>query len=429
MKVKRQLKIDTQSEKSRNDMKALLIFISFIIALSFLLSCNNNDDPIAPPPTTDSASVVVTNGYGSGTYKTGDTVHIFTSHYTTNQIFDKWSGDVALLNALDEWHTWFIMPNRNVSVTGSIKNITPFTLQYEQIAGRDRLKPVYSYFPAGHKGFVYLLHGTGGKASSVVNEYEFQQLIKDLVSDNFGIIVTEAEEATTGVDVDGNGKLRWALFPVDTLTNVDYVNIRIITDTFYNRGTTNRSKLRYSIGMSNGGAYSVALSAIYRFKAGLNYCAQGPSVVIQQTQTPLQFCMARFDSNDEVGAAGNASALASSNSLNARGVCSKYLIKERCPIYSERFARRGDMTTTQSVSVFNELKSKGFIDNRNYYIGFSDKLITAYTSNPISFPVINSLTASQRSFVLAQIDLSVSDHQMYSDFNRATVKFLNTQCQ
>ena len=27
-----------------------------------------------------------------------------------------------------------------------------------------------------------------------------------------------------------------------------------------------------------------------------------------------------------------------------------------------------------------------------------------------------------------QIDLAVADHQMYSDYNRATLKFLNTQC-
>lgn len=406
-----------------------LIATLFFASLFFcsLFSCKKSED--INQPITDSFTVRVNNGYGSGTYKVGDTVHLFTSHYTDNQLFDKWSGDVSLLDGPTEWHTWFIMPNKPITITGSVKNITPFSLQYEQIRGRDILKPVYSYFPSNHKGFVYLLHGTGGKASSVVGDYEFQQLIKDLISDNFGVIITEAEEATTGVDVDGNGKLRWALFPVDTLTNVDYVNIRTITDTFYNRGTTNRSKLRYSIGMSNGGAYSVALSAIYGFKAGIDYCAQGPSLVLQQTQTPLQFCMARFDSNDEVGATGNASALASSNSLNARGVCSKYFIKERCPIYPERFSRRGDISTSQSIAIFNELKSKGYIDSKNYYLGLSSTLITAYQANPSNFPSISSISASQMKFVLTQIDLCVSDHQMYSDYNRVTIRFLNNQCQ
>ena len=85
--------------------------------------------------TVDSFTVSVNNGYGGGKYKVGDTVDIFSIAYADNQLFDKWSGDVFLLNAFEEWHTWFIMPNRNVSFTGSIKNISTVTLQYEQIRG------------------------------------------------------------------------------------------------------------------------------------------------------------------------------------------------------------------------------------------------------------------------------------------------------
>jgi len=372
--------------------------------------------------------VTVSNGYGSGDYQVGDTVHIFTSHYGVNQLFDKWNGDVSLLASPDEWHTWFIMPNTNVNVSGSIKNITPVTLQFEQIMARDRLKPVYYYFPSGHKGFVYLLHGTGGKASYVAAEYEFQILIRDLINDNFGVIITEAEEATTGIDANGDGKLRWAIYPVDTINNVDYANIRIITDTFYTRGVTDRSKLRHSIGMSNGAFYSTALSGIYQFKAGVNYCGQSDAIITGATQTPLQFCMARNDQNDGVGQTGNADALTFSNALNARGICSNYLIKERSPIYPERFARRGDISTAQSLSIFNELLTKGYIDNKNYFIGYANSLTNAYSVNPTSFPIINSITASQRSFMLDQINLSVSDHQMYSDFNRATIRFLDSLC-
>lgn len=73
--------------------------------------------------------------------------------------------------------------------------------------GGDRPKPVYYFFTPAHEGFVLLLHGTGGTAQRFVNSYEYQQLIKDLVNDNFGVIVTEAEEATTGIDANGDGKL------------------------------------------------------------------------------------------------------------------------------------------------------------------------------------------------------------------------------
>ena len=405
-------------------MYKLLSFACII----FLFACTKTSTSDVQPITVDSATVTVFNGYGAGKYKVGDTVHIFSVAYASNQLFDTWtSADVSLLNAKSEWHTWFIMPAKNVSFSGSLKTITPVTLTYEQIRGRDRLKPVYYFFPAGHKGFVYLLHGTGGTALNLVNSYEFIQLYKELVNDGFGIIVTEAEEATTGVDANGDGKLRWLVSPADSVSNIDYANIKILTDTFYNRGTTNRSKLRYSVGMSNGGNYSAYLSAYYKYKAGVSYCAQAGAVSLT-TVTPLQFCMARYDNNENVGAAGNAAALSNSQTITGRGVCSKYFIKEHAPLYAERFARRGDISIAKSAAIFTELKTKGYLNNKNYFIGFSDVLVNAYTANPASFPELNSLTVSQKLFVIEQIDLSVSDHQMYSDYNKATLQFLNLQC-
>jgi hypothetical protein len=405
----------------------LLLFVFIIIGF---LSCKKSStDTVVPITTVDSFTVSVNNGYGSGKYKIGDTVDIFSVAVANNQLFDKWSSsETGLLNAFEEWHTWFIMPNKDVSFTGSLKTITAVTLNLEQIRGRDRMKPVYSYFPAGHKGFVYLLHGSGGSAINTVTNYEFIQLVKGLVADNFAVIVTESEESTTGIDANGDGKIRWLVSPADSVSNIDYANIKIITDTFYNRGITNRSKLRYSIGMSNGGNYSAYLSAYYKYKAAVSYCAQAGAVALTTT-TPLQFCMARYDNNENVGSTGNAAALSNSQTITGRGICSKYFIKERAPLYAERFARRGDITLIKSISIFNELKSKGYLNNKNYYNGFSDVLINAYTANPASFPELLSLTTLQRLFVVEQIDLSVADHQMYSDYNKATLKFLNTQCQ
>ncbi len=405
-------------------MKKLLLAITIV---NIIACTKSSTSPLTPIITVDSFTVSVNNGYGTGKYKIGDTVDIFSVAYSDNQLFDKWTGDVSLLNAFEEWHSWFIMPNRNVSFTGSLKTITPVTLNLDMIRGRDRMKPVYSFFPAGHKGFVYLLHGTGGTAQNTATSYEFKQLIKDLVTDNFGVIITEAEEATTGVDANADGKLRWLVAPADSVNNIDYANIKIITDTFYNRGISNRNKLRYSAGMSNGGNYAAYLSAYYKHKAGISYCAQAGAVSLT-TLTPLQFCMARYDNNENVGPTGNAAALSNSQTISSRGVCSKYFIKEHSPLYAERFARRGDITIIKSTAVFNELKSKGYLNNRNYFIGFSDVLVNAYTANPASFPELNSLTTLQKLYVVEQIDLAVSDHHMYSDYNRATLKFFNTQC-
>lgn len=409
-------------------MKKLLPLIAILLFFSCKKENSGTGGGGTTPPATDSFNVTVSNGYGSGKYKTGDTVHIFSVPVSTSQLFDTWtSADASLLNGKDEWHSWFIMPARNVSFSGSLKTITPVTLTLEQIRGRDRLKPVYYYFPAGHKGFVFLLHGTGGNAQNLATTYEWQQFIKDLVNDNFGVIITEAEESTLNTDLNGDGKIRWNAVPFDSTTNVDFANIKAITDTFYNRGVTNRSKPRYSTGMSNGGNFSAYLSYLFNYKAGISYCAQAGAAAAVTT-TPLQFCMARFDNNENVGPAGNAAALSNSQLISSRGICSKFQMQEHSPIYPERFARRSDITTTKSAAIVAELKSKGFLDAKNYFIGFSDALQTAYTANPSSFPELNSLTLLQRFNVLDEIDLAVSDHHFYSDYNRASLKFLNSQC-
>lgn len=408
-------------------MKKLLPLLLIVI----LLSCKKESGTGGgnPPATTDSFTVTVSNGYGGGKYKAGDTVHIFSAAYSSTQLFDTWtSSDASLLNGKDEWHTWFIMPAKNVSFSGSVKNGISFSLTLEQIKGRDRLKPVYYYFPAGHKGFVFLLHGTGGSAQQFTSAYESQLLIRDLVNDNFGVIITESEESTTGVDANGDGNIRWNPAPFDSTTNVDFANIKAITDTFYTRGVTNRSKFRYSLGMSNGGFFSSTLSLMYSYKAGISYCAPSGSIVAQSITVPFQFCMARFDNNSNVGPQGNADALTNSQTITGRGFCSKYFITEHSPLYPERFARRGDITLAQSAAVFNELKAKGFLDSRNYFIGFSSSFTNAFLANPASFPAFSSISLLLRPFIIQQIDLAVADHQLYSDYNRASLKFLNSQC-
>ncbi len=390
-------------------------------------SCGKNSGPSLPGnPATDSFKVAVTHGYGSGTYKAGDTVHIFSEAYNSNtQVFGSWSGgDASLLQAPAEWHTWFVMPAKNVSFTGTVNSMQPFTLTHEQIQGRDHLKSVYYYFPADHTGIVYLLHGTGGSAANLVASYEWQLMINDLVNNKYAVIITESEETT----INGSDTARWSNTPWDTITNVDFANIRIITNTFYNRGVTDISKSRYSIGMSNGGNFSTALSTIYKFKSGVSYCAPSGNAIAQSTTTPLQFCMAQFDNNPNVGPAGNANALNNANTIAGRGICSNYLIKIHSPLYPERFARHGDISVEQSAAIFNELKANGLLDAKNYFKGYTDDFLSAYQSNPSAFPQISSLSPNQKITVNEQITLSVSDHHMYSDYNKATLAFLEEPC-
>ncbi|WP_460763786.1 alpha/beta hydrolase family protein [Niabella terrae] len=403
----------------------------FLIGLLLWMAggCTKGAEPSGSSGEADLYQLNLVNGYGSGQYREGDTVHLFSKAYGADQVFGGWSGPKAgLLNAAAEWHTWLIMPARDLSFTAYLQAMPAFTLQFEQIGGRDRDKPVYYYFPENHKGIVFLLHGTGGSAAVLLHNFEWQQLIKDLVYDHFAVIITESEEATTQTDSNADGKLRWNNLPWDLDANVDFANILLITAEFYKRGLSDPDKPKYAIGMSNGGNFSTALATIAGFKAAISYCAPSGDQIAQMTRTPLQFCMARFDENPSVGPEGNIRAQANAEALEARGICSNYRIKERSPLYPERFARNGEISLGQSAAVFQELQSNHFIDSNNYFIGTTDALKAAYAARPDDFPRLAALPAAQQIFVLAQAGLALSGHSMYSDYNRAALRFLNQQC-
>ena len=399
-------------------------------------ACNKKNDPVTTNPVTpttpasgDSATLTVINGYGSGKYKVGDTVHIWSAAIPANSVFDTWSGYSNLLANNGEWHNTLVMPAQNITLTASTKAVAAYTLVYEKIKGKNNLKNVYYYFPSGHKGIVYLLHGTSGSAQNLVNNFEWIQMINELVADNFAIIVTEAEEVTLNTDINGDGKIRWNPTPIDTVANVDYANIKAITDTFYNRGYSTRSIPRYSVGMSDGGAFSADLSYVYSFKTGISYCAPSGTFIATTATTPFQYCMAKYDDNPNVGAQGNADALSNSQSFSSRGICSKYFIHDHSPVYPERFARRSDISITVSTNLVNELRKNNWLDSKNYFVNTSGFVSTDVQAKPANYPVFLGLNLTQQVDVLNQIDVMYAAHQFYSDFNRTTIKFLDTQCQ
>ena len=57
------------------------------------------------PATTSFATV--TNGFGSGMYEAGSTVHIWSDHNPRTQVVTTWSGDSDILADNGEWHTSF----------------------------------------------------------------------------------------------------------------------------------------------------------------------------------------------------------------------------------------------------------------------------------------------------------------------------------
>src|SRR5664279_187527 len=313
------------------------------------------------------------------------------------------------------------MPASNVALTATCSYLAPFTLKYEKIKGLNNLKNVYYYFPANQKGIVYLCHGTGGNAQNLVNNFEWREMINNLVFAGYAIVVTEAEEVTLNTDLDGDGKIHWMLLPADTTVNIDYANIRVLTDTFYARGYTQPSTPRYSIGMSNGGIFSSALSFIYHYAAGVSYCAPTGALVTSTSVTPLQFCMAQYDNASEVGPTGNAMAQTNSIALRARSICSPFYLHNHSRVYPQRWARWSGISLSLSQAIYSELQSNQLLDSRNYLLLTADSIEARITAAPSSYPVISSLNLVQYTFVSNELNIMYSAHQFFSDLNKTTM--------
>ena len=321
--------------------KALLILLAVLLCSSLSYS--------------QTYSVTVTNGYGSGVYNVGDTVNIWSVAYDTTQTFDYWSGDSSFLAGAHEWHSTLVMPAQNVNLTANIKAMPAYSIHYEQIMGENNLKNVYSYFPAGMKGVFYFFHGTGGQASNWITKPEYRSFVDAAIADTFGFIITEAEEVTLDSDINGDGKIRWFTSPGDSIGNVDLANLRILTDTFVNRGNMTHSTNQYAMGMSNGGAFSATVTYVYHYTAGVSYCAQSGDLLFEYISSPFAWRMALYDDNSEVGPAGNYQAWQNDSVLQSRGMCNSYLIHNKQPIYPQRFARVPGISVTTSENIYNEL--------------------------------------------------------------------------
>jgi hypothetical protein len=375
----------------------------------------------------------VNNGYGSTTAAPGDTIYIWAEEWGVARTFSHWSGDTSFVERPEEWQTRVIMPAQDVTITSNTVVLptginNPLT--EEQIMGRDRMKRVFSYFPANNpaQGVCWLWHGTGGSASSWAGaEFEQNQFVKYLVSKDWGVIITESDESTTNTDLNGDGNLRYDFYP-DSFSSVDIANVRAIRDTFIHRGKMSWSTPQASLGFSAGGSFSTVLAAVLRWQAGVTHCAPGVELIIDQTQTPLQFSMNSRDNHPDVGLQGNLDAFANFQILKDHGICTDFYYLRPSPTYAQRFKRFPGISTSLSYSIHNELVANGCFGNGGFLIKAPDEIQAAVIGNPGNWPTILSLTGAQRQFVLDQLEVMWPSHHFHTSYMAADFKFISDPC-
>lgn len=378
--------------------------------------------------------LTVNNGYTETTQAApGDTIHIWAQEWGANRIFSHWTGDTSFLEMPQEWHTRIIMPAQHVTLSAELPVLptgvnNPFT--EEQIMGRDRLKRVFSYFPANTapKGVCWLWHGTNGSASTWAgSEYEQFQFARYLVLKGWGVIITESDESTVGMDLNGDAAIRYDYFP-DSVQSVDIANVRAIRDTFIQRGKMSWSTPQAALGFSAGGAFSTLLAGILNWQAAVTHCNPGVTLAVQNATVPMLFSMNQRDSHPDVGVAGAMQAYENWEYLTNKGICADFDLFRPSPIYPERFKRLPGITSNTSYAINNELVSNGCLGNGGYLIKSPAQIETEVFNNPSNWPVIVGLTNPQRQFVKDQLDVMWSAHHFHSDFMAADFAFISNPC-
>jgi hypothetical protein len=373
-------------------------------------------------------TVTVTGGYGSGSYRPGTTVHVWSAVSTTGGVARRWSGDATLLVEPGEWHTSFVMPDRDVTLLANSTTQT-VTLSVATFTGVTSVpKTVRYHFPPVMRGVVLISHGTGG-TSDFIQRTEPFPLALALVADGYGVVSTEAEEVVAG-DQNGDGKLRWSTG--GTADNVDLGNLQAMFEGFQRRGLIPAGTPKFALGMSAGGNFSHFLGTVgstapasvfpqLRFAAVAAYCADATAArSASLSNTPSAWYMCGAEDNPEVF---NTEARANEAAMRARGIPTDYAENPPSPIYDERFTRIDGIDRATSKAMVAELRAAGFINAAGFITVDSSQIAERVQANPTAFPSITSNPAAAT--VLSQIKVMRAEHAMYADYTRRNIGFFD----
>lgn len=374
-----------------------------------------------------SRQLTVVNGYGTGSYLPGDTVHFWAQNNPPQTVFGRWASEVPVTDSL-EWHSTLVMPDRDITISASFTPVQLPLVSFEKIQGVELLKNVYSAFPAPLKGVVFCFHGTGGSATNWTQAIEYRQFVNDLLAAGYGVIITEADEVTLQQDLNNDGGLRWSPYPVEADQNNDIGNISALLDTFRIRGELLPSTPVFATGMSNGGAFAPSVSFSLGFTATAIYCASGAQLLFKLTEVPTAWFMQKYDQHEQVGDEGNKQALELSTILADREICSEYHLNDHSPVHAQRFMRGGYIPENTAINIFNELKNNSILDDRNYLLYTDLQTDSIVKSRPGDFPVITGLFPGQQLVVLAHLANCFADHHFFSDYSRRTIRFFDNLC-
>ena len=370
----------------------------------------------------------VVDGYGSGDYPAGDTIHVWAANHN-RQICDGWTGEVSFMLQPKEWTSVVIMPAKNISVQAVYQELTPeMRFTEANIRGADTIQHVWYYFPPQDqmRGVIWLFHGTNGSGSIWVNNIDNRQFSDYMMAHQYGLIAINSEESTLKRDLNGDGVYRWS-YGGDT-TLIDQANIRAIRDTFISRGAFTHATPMVAVGFSAGGAFTEFVANLFLRRAAFNHCTAGNDVLAEKAIVPYYHVINFHDEHPDVGPEANAAAEIYYQEYIKRGICADLEWLNPQPVYPERFARSILIDEQLSEAIYQELTENGVLDEKGYMKFNTTTLKLSVATNLALFPVARSLTDAQTNAVIDQLEACYAAHHFTVDFAAREEQFIRLAC-
>lgn len=375
------------------------------------------------------STVTVNQGAGGGTFPAGTRVDIFAHPPPAGHVFDRWTGDTAVLGAAAIApflpHATLTVPPTPVTLTATYKPapawnatvVADFNPQTPPASASAAPQPVATslsyHIPGDARGLVFLLHDTGGGASDWFNRPAQLLLVRDLVAAGYGVAALNSLNRTTGA---------WTL-TTPLAPNADLINHFTAHESLVAQGKISSATPLFFLGVGRGAnaaisyADQLATSVPHRpVKGAVLYLSGGLDTLAVTSRVPQFFASAAND-DSLVPARDNFQLLV------GRGVATGMASNPVSPAYAARFRSLAltapEFSASDADAVWSALQAAGILDANSY-----PKHIPSTAALTAALPAAHRGRVAD---VAAELAIAAAGGEFYSDANPRIIQFLNAR--
>jgi dienelactone hydrolase len=360
-------------------------------------------------------TVTVNGGSGGGVYRPHRPIHVWANPAESGFAFDHWDGDIYLLRQPSESHGIINPLKRNVTLTAVYRNAPAWNATQITVNPNGPDSVWAYYFPPNHVGVIFRFHGSGGSWQNFFNSAEDRAFADRAVAAGYAVVAGNSADR-----VDN----QWD-YTNPPVSNPDIQNGIAVIARLRQQGIMGANDPLFSLGFSNGGAFASYVAhlgnaaIVGNWRAAALYCStSGPwsaDIVV-----PHLWNMQRNDTS--VDPSNVALGLSVFANLIATGIPAQHNFHYPSPVYPDRFSRIRDLSSADSLAIFNALKQNGFLDGNDY-------LLQNPRTSPWRAVVGPACMACPAKFseIEWQLSMSYAQHGFTSDANYRTIQFFNAR--